>query len=77
MRRVRGIIALDLDGTLLNSRKQLSSRNLYALEAAAEDGWEIVPTTGRFYRGMPDFIRELPFVNYAITINGAEVVDLR
>lgn len=77
MRKVRGIIALDLDGTLLNSRKQLSSRNLYALEAAAEDGWEIVPATGRFYKGMPDFIRELPFVNYAITINGAEVVDLR
>ena len=76
MRRVAGIIALDLDGTLLNSHKQISSRNLYALEAAAEDGWEIVPATGRFYRGMPDYIRELPFVNYAITMNGAEVIDL-
>lgn len=77
MRKIRGIIAMDLDGTLLNCRKQLSSRNLYALEAAAEDGWEIVPATGRFYKGMPDFIRQLPFVNYAITINGAEVVDMR
>lgn len=76
MRRVAGIIALDLDGTLLNSRKLLSSGNLYALEAAAEDSWEIVPTTGRFYKGMPDFIRELPFVNYAITMNGAQVIDL-
>lgn len=76
MRKAAGIIALDLDGTLLNSHKQLSSRNLYALEAAAEDGWEIVPTTGRFYKGMPDFIRELPFVHYAITMNGAEVIDL-
>lgn len=76
MRRVAGIIALDLDGTLFNSHKQISSRNLYALEAAAEDGWEIVPATGRFYRGMPDYIRELPFVNYAITMNGAEVIDL-
>lgn len=77
MRRVQGIIALDLDGTLLNSHKQLSSRNLYALESAAEAGWEIVPTTGRFYNGMPEFIRELPFIHYAITINGAEVEDLR
>lgn len=77
MRKIQGIIALDLDGTLLNSQKQLSSRNLYALESAAEAGWEIVPTTGRFYNGMPDFIRELPFIHYAITINGAEVEDLR
>lgn len=77
MRRVQGIIALDLDGTLLNSQKRLSTRNLNALETAAEDGWEIVPTTGRFYNGMPDFIRELPFIHYAITINGAEVEDLR
>ena len=77
MRKVRGIIALDLDGTLLNSQKRLSTRNLYALENAAEEGWEIVPATGRFYNGMPDFIRELPFVNYAITINGAQVIDLK
>lgn len=77
MRKVQGIIALDLDGTLLNSRKQLSSRNLYAMEAAAEDGWEIVPATGRFYKAIPDVVRKLPFVNYAITMNGAEVIDLR
>ena len=77
MRKVRGIIALDLDGTLLNSQKRLSTRNLYALENAAEEGWEIVPATGRFYNGMPDFIRELPFINYAITINGAQVIDLK
>ena len=67
------IIALDLDGTLLNSNKELTERNYRALEAAAARGIEIVPTTGRFYDGMPAVIRELPFVNYAITINGAQV----
>ena len=71
------IIALDLDGTLLNSDKELSERNYRALEAAAARGIEIAPTTGRFYDGMPAVIRDLPFVNYAITINGAQVSNVR
>ena len=71
------IIALDLDGTLLNSNKELSSGNLAALERAASAGIEVVPTTGRFYNGMPEVIRKLPFIHYAITINGARVEDLR
>lgn len=76
MRDVR-LIALDLDGTLLNSEKRLTSRNRTALEKAAEKGVEIVPSTGRFFGGMPEAIRLLPFVRYAITINGAAVFDTR
>ncbi len=72
-----GIIALDLDGTLLNSNKELSAGNLAALQRAANAGIEIVPTTGRFYGGMPGVIRELPFVRYVITVNGAQVADLK
>ena len=71
------IIALDLDGTLLNSNKELTAGNLAALERAAAAGIEIVPTTGRFFGGMPKLIQDLPFIHYAITINGAEVADLR
>ena len=37
------LIALDLDGTLLNSDKELTERTRRALEAAAEAGIEIVP----------------------------------
>ena len=77
MRKSIGIIALDLDGTLLDSDKNLSEKNFAALKRAAESGYEIVPTTGRFYDGMPENIRSLPFVRYAITINGAEVKDLQ
>lgn len=70
------LIALDLDGTLLNSRKELTVRNRTALTRAAARGIEIVPATGRFYSGMPEAVRTLPFIHYAITINGAEVRDL-
>jgi len=71
------IIALDLDGTLLNSRKELTEGCLSALERAAAKGIEIVPTTGRFFGGMPEAIRNLPFLHYAITVNGAQVYDIR
>lgn len=70
------LIALDLDGTLLDSDKQLSAENRAALERAAGEGIEIVPATGRFYKGMPQIIRDLPFVHYAISINGAQVYDV-
>ena len=72
--RIR-IVALDLDGTLLDSQKRLSAANRTALEEAAEMGAQIVPTTGRFFGMMPQSIRDLPFVRYAITINGAQVYD--
>lgn len=69
------IVALDLDGTLLDSEKRLSEVNRDALARAAEKGVEIVPTTGRFFGMMPPAVRDLPFVRDAITINGAQVYD--
>ena len=69
------LIALDLDGTLLNSQKQLTPENAAALAEAARRGIWIVPTTGRFFDGMPQAVRELPYLRYVITINGAQVQD--
>ncbi len=71
------LIALDLDGTLLTTDKRLTDENRDALRNAANKGIEIVPCTGRFYLGIPDIVRELDFIHYAVTINGAEVLDLR
>lgn len=70
------LIALDLDDTLLNADKQLSADNAAALARAAGEGVEIVPATGRFYRGMPTVIQELPYVHYVISVNGAQVYDI-
>ena len=69
------ILALDLDGTLLDSGKNLSGANRDALAAAAGKGVLVVPTTGRFFGMMPPAVRDLPFVRYAITVNGAQVYD--
>ena len=69
------IVALDLDGTLLDSEKRLSDGNRAALAAAAANGVLVVPTTGRFFGAIPACVRDLPFVRYAITVNGAAVYD--
>jgi len=69
------VLALDLDGTLLDSEKRLSEVNRNALAAAAAKGILVVPTTGRFFGMMPPAVRDLPFVRYAITVNGAQVYD--
>ena len=71
------LIALDLDGTLLDSQKRLSSRNRQALTECLERGIHIVPTTGRTVSGIPSVVRELPGVRYAITTNGAVVEDMK
>ena len=75
MRTIK-LIALDLDGTLLNSQKGLSERNRRALARCAEQGIQIVPTTGRAAGGIMPEVRSLPGVNYGITTNGGVVADL-
>ena len=71
MTAARGIIALDLDGTLLTYDKKITQRTYAALEKAAAQGYCVVPATGRALNALPDVVKALPFVHYAITINGA------
>ena len=70
------LIAADMDGTLLDDEKRIPEENLRAFRACAAQGIEIVPATGRTMRGLPDELRNLPGVHYAILTNGAQVVDL-
>ena len=73
--RIR-LIALDLDGTLLNSEKKISPRDRAALAAAAATGVIVVPVTGRPAQGIPREVLELPGVRYAVSSNGATIRDL-
>lgn len=71
------LIALDLDGTLLDSQKRLSSRNEAVMKECIRQGILIVPCTGRIWLGVPDFLRSFPGIRYAITTNGAVVEDVQ
>ncbi|MEH6454632.1 MAG: HAD hydrolase family protein, partial [Psychromonas sp.] len=46
------LVALDIDGTLLNSQKQLTSRVCAAIEAAKQQGTQVVLASGRPLEGM-------------------------
>ena len=50
------MIGLDLDGTVLNSKKQMSEAVGNAIRAAADAGIVVVPVTGRPLTGIPKFI---------------------
>ena len=69
------LIASDLDGTLLNKQKEITPRLFKALEKINELGIYFVPSTGRPFGTVPKAIKELPFLKYVITSNGATIYD--
>ncbi len=71
------LIALDLDGTLLDSHKRLTERNRRAIEACIARGIDIVPCTGRTASGIPEAVKAIPGIRYAITVNGGMIEDMR
>lgn len=67
------LIALDLDGTLLNEAKEITAPVQEALLYAAARSVHIVPVTGRPYLGIPRQLMDLGCVDYAVSSNGASV----
>lgn len=70
------LIASDLDGTLLDDRKNISERTWKAIDSAVKKGILFVPVTGRIPDALPEKLRTPPIGRYAITVNGAGVWDL-
>ena len=69
------LVASDLDGTLLNKNKEITPRLFDALEKLDKLGIYFVPSTGRPFGTVPQAIKELPFLKYVITSNGATIFD--
>lgn len=70
------LVALDLDGTLLNRRSQITPRTRSAVLTASQQGVVVVPATGRALATLPPEVAQLPGVRYVLTTNGAVVWDL-
>lgn len=71
------LIALDLDGTLLDRNKMLSEHNRRVLEECIARGIYVVPCTGRTAKGIPEAVTSIPGIRYAITVNGGMIEDLQ
>lgn len=67
------LIALDMDGTLLDEQLNISPANRAAIAQAQQKGIHVVLSTGRFIGSTREYARSLGLTSYLITSNGAEI----
>jgi len=65
------LIAIDIDGTLLNSKFQIADNDLKALKHAHSQGVEVLVVTGRRHMFAMPIIEQLGFDLWVISSNGA------
>lgn len=73
------IIAIDMDGTLLNSRQKISTTNKTAITKALDKGIKVVLCSGRSYDGLSDSAKELGIKGpdqYLIEFGGSVIENL-
>lgn len=71
------LMAIDLDGTLLNSYGEVSLQTREALLKAKKQGTEVVLASGRPISSTESLAIELGVDNYLISGNGAAVYDVK
>ncbi|MDN4071859.1 MULTISPECIES: Cof-type HAD-IIB family hydrolase [Fictibacillus] len=69
------LIALDMDGTLLNDEQEISEGNRMAIREAQAEGVHVVLSTGRSLMTCRDYAKSLELNSYLVTVNGSEVWD--
>ncbi|WP_394239138.1 Cof-type HAD-IIB family hydrolase [Niallia oryzisoli] len=67
------LIAVDLDGTLLNEENRISKKNLEAIEFAQANGVEVVIATGRAHFDVQTIFKETGLNPWIIGANGATI----
>ena len=71
------MIGIDIDGTLLTTEKKLLPFTRRVLTEAIDRGILVVMATGRPYSGLLEEIRTFPGIRYALTSNGARILDMQ
>lgn len=69
------LIAIDMDGTLLNSKNEITKKTHEILKQAKEKGVNIVLTTGRVLKSALYYSKHLGLESYVIACNGGIIVD--
>lgn len=71
----KGILFFDIDGTLLNSKHQLTDRTKKALKNAYNSGYLLALSSGRCIDGLKVIRDEIQIPLIQVSINGAYVVS--
>ena len=69
------LVAIDLDGTLLNSAKRISDQTIEALQCLPEQGVRVVISSARPPRSVRHIYQMLRLDTYQINYNGALIWD--
>ena len=69
------LIALDIDGTLLNSEKELTPDTEAMVHRAFRAGKQVVLSTGRSFAELEEILQHFPEMRYGICESGALVFD--
>lgn len=67
------LVALDMDGTLLNEQMVVSEENEAAIKQAVKQGVHVVLATGRPMPMVKDIAEQLELPSYLVTVNGGEI----
>lgn len=70
------LVAIDLDGTMLNSKSQITERTKNALKAALEKSVEVIIASGRNINSIKSVINDIKVSKYCVSGNGAAIYDL-
>lgn len=71
------LLALDMDGTLLNSEKKISPKTAQTISELSKTGVHVVLSTGRGLTEVSDYKNELNFMNYGIFVSGGLIYDFK
>ena len=72
------LLAIDMDGTLLNENKKISNENILAIKSAKQMGVKIVIASGRTIQGIEVYLKKLDLINdedYSVVCSGALVMN--
>lgn len=70
------LVAIDLDGTLLDSYGNISVKNKAVIEAVRRKGVEVIIASGRNKTSAVSFSKDINSKKYAICNNGATLYDI-
>ena len=71
------LVAIDIDGTLLNSYGEISNKNIETIKKAKEKNVEIVLASGRPIVSVKNLANQIGADNYMICGNGAITYDIQ
>jgi len=71
------LIAIDIDGTLLNSYGEVTDRNKQAIQKALDKNIDVVLTSGRMPKAILPIANEINSNKYLISGNGASIYDIQ